>query len=112
MPYVTDYRGLYIFSVIYGLDWFATVPPIVTLTGDIFGKRAIGRIYGWIFLSHQMGGALAAVGAGEVVMRFGDYHLAFFIGGAMTLVAATVSLLVRRQQHRLPETEQAVMKAG
>ncbi len=115
LPYVTDYRGLFIFSVIYGLDWFATVPPIVTLTGDIFGKQSIGRIYGWIFLSHQMGGALAAVGAGEVVMRFGDYHLAFFIGGAMTLVAATMSLMVRRQQHPLsplPGTEQTAMRAG
>ena len=50
---VDNTSGLLIFTVIYGLDWFATVPPVVTLAGQTFGKQSIGRIYGWIFLAHQ-----------------------------------------------------------
>lgn len=107
LPYVNDFRGLFVFAVIYGLDWFATVPPIITLTGDTFGKRAIGRIYGWIFLSHQIGGALAAIGAGTIVGWYGDYELAFLIGGAMTFVAAAMGLMIQPRRPELPPAPEA-----
>jgi len=95
LPYVESFFGLFIFAVIYGLDWFATVPPTITLAGQTFGKHAIGRIYGWIYLSHQVGGALAAMGAGAIVVWYGEYQLAFFIGGAMTFVAAAMGLMIQ-----------------
>jgi sugar phosphate permease len=80
LPYVTDFSGLFVFAIIYGLDWFASVPPTVALTGSAFGKQAVGTIYGWIFLSHQLGAALAATTSGAMRVHFGDYQLAF-IGG-------------------------------
>ncbi|MFQ5851032.1 MAG: MFS transporter [Candidatus Binatia bacterium] len=107
LPYVSDFSGLMIFAVIYGLDWFATVPPIVTMTGDAFGKQAIGKIYGWIFLSHQIGGALSAIGAGAIFVWYGDYLLAFLIGGAMTFVAAAMGLMIRPGRPELPPTAEA-----
>ncbi|MFQ5575076.1 MAG: MFS transporter [Terriglobia bacterium] len=94
LPYVSGNLGLFIFAVIYGLDWFATVPPVVALTGDTFGKHSVGRIYGWIFLSHQVGGALSAIGGGFIFAWFGVYDLAFLIGGGMGLVAAAMSLSI------------------
>ena len=27
LPFVHDFTGLVFFAIIYGLDWFATVPP-------------------------------------------------------------------------------------
>ncbi|MCL5045722.1 MAG: hypothetical protein M1598_02790 [Actinobacteria bacterium] len=30
LPFVRDFLGLFIFGVIYGLDWAATGPPVVT----------------------------------------------------------------------------------
>jgi hypothetical protein len=78
--------------VVYGLDWFATVPPTIALTGDTFGKNAIGTVYGWIFLSHQLGAALMALGGGVIRVWLGDYSLAFVIGGALGLVAAGLAL--------------------
>jgi predicted MFS family arabinose efflux permease len=92
LPFVTDYSQLFIFAVVYGLDWFATVPPTIALTGDTFGKNAIGTVYGWIFLSHQLGAALMALGGGVIRVWLGDYSLAFVIGGALGLVAAGLAL--------------------
>src|SRR5262249_54327771 len=40
LPSVTDFSGLVIFAVIYGLDWFATVPPTVTMATATFGKKS------------------------------------------------------------------------
>ena len=53
--------GLGLFAVFYGLDWIATVPPTVRLTGEAFGRENTGVVYGWIGASHQLGASLAAL---------------------------------------------------
>jgi len=98
LPLVTDASGMFVFAVIYGLDWFATVPPVVAIVGDTFGKRSVGSIYGWIFLSHQLGGAISAIGGGMIFEWSGDYILAFLIGALMALTAAAMSLAIRKDQ--------------
>ena len=64
-----DLVSLSIFAVFYGLDWVATVPPTVTLTNEVFGKQDAPVIVSWIVCGHQMGGALAALGAGDRAQR-------------------------------------------
>jgi MFS family permease len=98
LPFVTDFSGLLVFAVIYGLDWFATVPPTIALTADIFGKQSVGRVYGWIFLSHQLGAALMASGAGAIRVWLGDYQVAFLAGGSIAMIAAGLALQIRTQR--------------
>lgn len=95
LPFVDGIGGLMVFAVVYGLDWFATVPPVVTLAGQTFGKQSIGRIIGWIFLAHQLGGAAMAMGGGLVFSYFGDYEMAFFAGGFLGLLAAGFAISIR-----------------
>jgi predicted MFS family arabinose efflux permease len=95
LPYVTDFRGLFVFAVIYGLDWFATVPPVINLAGETFGKQSIGRVYGWIFLAHQIGGFVSAIGGGVIFDWYGRYDPAFLIGGVMGLAAAAMALSIK-----------------
>ena len=95
LPFVTDFSGLFIFAVIYGLDWFATVAPTIAIASDTFGKRSVGIIYGWVFVFHQIGGAVAATAAGAVRVSFGEYHYAFIAGGIMALIAAGLALSIR-----------------
>jgi sugar phosphate permease len=105
LPFVTEFSHLFVFAIIYGLDWFATVPPTVALTADTFGKRAIGTVYGWIFLAHQIGAALMAIGGGVIRVWLGDYHLAFIIGGTLGMVAAGIALNIpSRSEHRAGPT--------
>jgi predicted MFS family arabinose efflux permease len=98
LPFVTDFSGLMIFAVVYGLDWFATVPATVSVTANRFGRRSIGSIYGWIFLSHQVGSATAAFTAGAIRVYFGDYQIAFITGGCIALIGAGMALLMRTRQ--------------
>jgi sugar phosphate permease len=101
LPFVQDFSGLFLFAVIYGLDWFATVPPTIALTADTFGRQAVGKIYGWIFLSHQIGAALMATGAGAIRVWLGDYQLAFLAGGSIALVAALLALQIRPERREI-----------
>ena len=95
LPFVTDYSGLFLFAVIYGLDWFASVPPTIALTADTFGRQSVGKIFGWIFLSRQVGAALMAAGGGIVRDWLGDYQMAFLAGGSIALIAAGLALKIQ-----------------
>ncbi|MBW8867586.1 MAG: MFS transporter [Acidobacteria bacterium] len=92
----TGAHGLGWFAMFYGLDWVATVPPTVRLTGDAFGRENTGVVYGWIAASHQLGASLAAFGAGAIRTGLGDYSAAFWIAGAMCAIAGLSFLAVGR----------------
>jgi len=97
LPFVHNFSGLAGFAVIYGLDWFATVPPSMAITADTFGRQNVGKVYGWIFMSHQIGAALMASAAGAVRDYVGDYSFAFLSGGAIAMVAAGLALQIKVQ---------------
>jgi predicted MFS family arabinose efflux permease len=75
------------FMMFYGLDWVATVPPTIALCIQHFGTSRGPLVYGWVFAGHQIGGALAAWGAGALHDATGDYQAAFLIAGVACLVA-------------------------
>src|SRR2546426_6817638 len=95
LPFVSATWGLFAFAVLYGLDWFATGPSITAILAQTFGQERVGRLFGLVFVAHQLGGALAAVGGGWSRMHFGDYQYAFLAGGAMGLMAAGLALTIR-----------------
>jgi sugar phosphate permease len=89
--------GLGVFAVFYGLDWIATVPPTVRLTGEAFGRENTGVVYGWIGASHQLGASLAAFGAGAIRTTLGDYRVAFWIAGVLCVLAGVSFLTIGRR---------------
>ncbi len=64
---------LVLFTIFFGLDWIATVPPTISISRQIFGIKKSGVIYGWIFASHQAGAATAAYGGGLIFKFFDSY---------------------------------------
>jgi predicted MFS family arabinose efflux permease len=88
--------GLLGFMVFYGLDWVATVPPTVALCIQHFGRDRGPVVYGWVFAGHQVGGALAAWGAGVLHDSTGSYRPAFLLAGVACVVAAVGVRGIRR----------------
>jgi MFS family permease len=91
-----SYSGLSIFALFYGLDWIATVPPTVNLTVKTFGRDKANLVFGWIFAGHQLGAASAALGAGISRTVLQSYLPAFFVSGALCIVAAGLALNLGR----------------
>ena len=83
------------FVIFYGLDWVATVPPTLALTREVFGAAA-PVVFGWIFASHQLGAACAALAAGIARDALGTYDAAWYGGAALCAVGAALSLSIRR----------------
>ncbi|MGI5288205.1 MFS transporter [Nonomuraea polychroma] len=95
----TTEPSMLIFIVFYGLDWVATVPPTVALCRRIYGADG-AVVFGWVFGSHQIGAAIAAVGAGLTRDHLGAYDLAWYGAGALCLLAAGMSLAIRQARGR------------
>jgi hypothetical protein len=80
----------------YGLDWIATVPPTVRLTAQRFGTERANLVFGWIFAGHQLGAGTAAFGAGLSRTVLDSYLPAFFVAGALCVIAALLALSISR----------------
>jgi MFS family permease len=90
------FYGLSLFAMFYGLDWIATVPPTVRLTAQRFGAERANLVFGWIFAGHQLGAGAAAFGAGLSRTVYLTYLPAFFVAGALCIVAAVIVLTISR----------------
>ena len=102
LPYVSEPSGLFLFAILYGLDWYASGPATTTIIARIFGPDRVGRIFGLVFVFHQLGGASAAIGGGWTRVYFGDYQYAFVVGGCMGLLAALLALTIQSAERTAP----------
>jgi sugar phosphate permease len=89
------------FTVFYGLDWIATVPPTVALVTQRFGREIGGIAFGWIFAAHQLGGAAAAWAAGFVRDDTGTYSGVFVVSGLLCFGAVVMLAGIRARPARL-----------
>jgi predicted MFS family arabinose efflux permease len=89
---------LAVFAMFYGLDWIATVPPTVKLTGDAFGPQRATLVFGWIFAAHQLGAGFAAFTAGLIRTELGSYQFAFMGAGVLCIAAALAFVGGRRRR--------------
>ncbi|GAA1869354.1 MFS transporter [Pseudonocardia ailaonensis] len=93
--------SIFAFIIFYGLDWVATVPPTLALCREHFGASA-PVVFGWVFASHQVGAAAAALGAGLVRDALGSYDLAWYGGAILCGYAAVASVVIRRRSTPAP----------
>ena len=83
-------EGMWAFAFIAGMSWIATASMTSSLTADIFGLRNLGTLNGMTNMSHQIGGALSVLMAGELQQITGSYVLPFAIAG-LTLIGASIA---------------------
>jgi len=79
-----------VFGAVTGLLWLSTVPPTSSLVGIMFGQRNFAMLYGFTFVSHQIGGFLGALLGGTIYEATGSYTpvwmLSIFFGVASALI--------------------------
>jgi MFS family permease len=97
LPYVWSVPSLQAWAVIFGLNYFSTVPPTTTLTVNIFGRYSVGELSGWIFFAHQVGAALGAALAGWVFEWSGTYTSAFLSAAVLAFLGSALTLLIREE---------------
>lgn len=96
LPFMRSPLALMAFAVLFGLDYIATVPPTTALVADMFGRKNVGTVFGWVFAAHQLGAALAASLGGIARDGLGNYTLAFLVAGGLAIAAGLLALTISR----------------
>ena len=84
-----------LFSVFMGLLWLTTVPLTTGLVATMFGPKHMGTLYGFVFLSHQVGSFIGIYLGGRVYDVYGNYDLIWWASIALGIFSAIVHLSVR-----------------
>ncbi|MCA0434800.1 MAG: MFS transporter [Proteobacteria bacterium] len=81
-----------IFTASLGLLWLSTVPLTMGLVTVMFGTRYMATLYGFVFLSHQVGSFLGVWLGGKIYDLYGTYDPVWWMGVALGVFAAIVHL--------------------
>ena len=84
-----------IFSLLMGALWLATVPLTSGLVAYIYGLRYMGTLYGFVFLSHQLGSFLGVWLGGKLYDMYGDYTVVWWVGVGIGAFSALIHLPIR-----------------
>jgi MFS family permease len=80
------------FGVVTGLTWLSTVPPTSALVALMFGTRWFATLYGFAFVSHQVGGFLGVLLGGIVFEQFGSYMPIWWLSVLFGVLSALINL--------------------
>jgi MFS family permease len=80
------------FGAISGLTWLSTVPPTSALIALMFGTRWFATLYGFSFVSHQVGGFLGVWLGGIVFEKFGSYTPIWWLSVLFGVLSALINL--------------------
>ena len=91
--------SLWLFAVLAGFSWIASVPITTSLTADVYGLRALGTISGISFLCHQIGAFVSIILGGVLYDLTGSYLLPFSIAAACLVPAAIASYTINEKKY-------------
>ena len=86
-----------IFGITFGYLWLATVPATNGIVGHIFGTKYISLLYGFVFLSHQVGSFLGAYLGGLFHDLYGSLDYAWYISIALSIFAGLIHLPIKEK---------------
>jgi MFS family permease len=86
------------FTALMGLLWLSTVPLTMGLVTVMFGTRYMATLYGFVFLSHQIGSFIGVWLGGKLYDVYGTYTIVWWLGIALGVFAAVVHMPIREQR--------------
>ena len=90
-----------VFSALMGTLWLATVPLTSGLVAQIYGARYMGTLYGFVFLSHQIGSFIGIWLGGALYDLYGAYDIVWWVGVGVGLLSALIQLPIRERPANL-----------
>jgi len=88
---ITTFSAI-LFGAATGLTWLSTVPPTSALVALMFGTRWFATLFGFAFVSHQVGGFLGVWLGGIVFEQFGSYTPIWWLSVLFGLLSALINL--------------------
>jgi MFS family permease len=91
---------IYGFAAVMGILWLSTVPLTSGIVAQVFGLRFMATLFGFVFLSHQLGSFLGVWLGGYLYDRTGSYDVVWWTGVALSIVAALLHMPINERPLR------------
>ena len=91
--------SLWMFAILAGFSWIASVPITASLTADVYGLRALATISGISFLCHQVGAFVSIILGGVLYDLTGSYLWPFSIAAAFLVPASIASFSINEKKY-------------
>ncbi len=92
---VANYALLLVVAAFVGAMYGANLTLFPAMTFDFFGTKNGGVNYGLVFTAWGAGGVLGSLGSGFAKDVFGSFNVAFWVAGALLLVATAIVAFVK-----------------
>lgn len=86
-----------VFGAVTGLLWLSTVPATSSLVGIMFGTRYFAMLFGFAFVSHQIGGFLGALLGGTIYEATGSYTPVWVLSIGLGVASALINLPIEEK---------------
>jgi MFS family permease len=103
---ITTFSAI-VFGAVTGLTWLSTVPPTSALVALMFGTRWFATLYGFAFVSHQVGGFLGVLLGGIVFEQFGSYAPIWWLSVLFGVLSALINLPIVEEPVARPVAQPA-----
>jgi len=83
-----------VFGAAIGMLWLATVPLTSAMVSNMFGTTHAGALFGIVFVSHQIGALMGALGGARAYDAWNSYDAVWWIAVALGGVGFAAHLLL------------------
>jgi len=87
-------------TALLGLFWLSTIPLTSSLIGTFFGTSWMSMLFGFVWLSHQLGSFCGLMLAGRLYDATHSYALMWWISAGLGLVAGLLNLPIKERPVR------------
>jgi MFS family permease len=84
-------------SALLGLFWLSTIPLTSGMVATFFGTSWMSMLFGFVFLSHQLGSFLGLMLAGRVYVATQSYAAMWWISAGLGLVSGVLNLPIKER---------------
>jgi len=84
-------------SALLGLFWLSTIPLTSGLVATFFGTHWMSMLFGFVFLSHQLGSFLGLVLAGRLYDATHSYNVMWWISAGLGLAAGLLNMPIKER---------------
>ena len=92
--------AIYLFAAVMGILWLSTVPLTSGIVAQVFGLRFMATLFGFVFLSHQLGSFIGVWLGGYLYDRTGSYDTVWWTGVALSVAAALIHVPINERPLR------------
>jgi MFS family permease len=86
---------VWLFLFLFGVGFGGNIPLMPAIRAEYFGRKALGKIQGFMNPVMMIAGATGPILAGHMFDTTGSYRSAFLVIGLLTFLAAVVIFFAR-----------------